>query len=41
VQEHVPFHRAMGKESDAGDSGSKDEIDDGGGARVDGSDRRV
>jgi hypothetical protein len=36
VQERVPFRRAMGKESYAGASGSKDREDDGGGAGADG-----
>jgi hypothetical protein len=37
VQERVPFHRAMGKKSDAGDSRSEDGTDDGGGVGADGS----
>jgi hypothetical protein len=41
MQERVPFHRAMGKELDAGDSGSEDGTDDVGGVRADGSGRRV
>jgi hypothetical protein len=41
VQERVPFRRAMGKESDVGARGSKDDKDDGGGAGADGRGKRV
>jgi hypothetical protein len=41
VQECVPFRRAMGKETNVGDSRSKDGTDNGGGARAGGSGRRV
>jgi hypothetical protein len=42
VQERLPFHRAIGKESDAsGDTRSVDDKDDGGGAEADGRRQHV